>query len=323
MIGLARVAAWAQGSSGGTQVTERDRRQITLSMVAAVSLPPLPRNAVEQVSASRSHRGRVVIDVRINEQGPFRFVVDSAANASVISADRAEALALPTLGALAVNTLLGREAMPGVLAAHLKAGALSARDVTLAVGSALGLDGADGLIGADLLRGLRLDLRFTGPQRARLTRSRRSDRSFFDAERPTVAILPARDRRFDGMIALGATVDGAEVLAIVDTGASVSVANRALVRAAAATPLRLRDGSDQGRVQSPSGRSAPALAMSLARLNIGRIVVSQVPVLVGDFHVFSLWGAADRPAMLLGADVLFRFRAVAIDLRRGEVTFEA
>ena len=58
------------------------------------------------------------------------------------------------------------------------------------------------------------------------------------------------------------------------------------------------------------------------RDEFGRILATVIR-LVGDFHVFSLWGAADRPAMLLGADVLSRFRAVAIDLRRGEVTFEA
>ena len=52
------------------------------------------------------------------------------------------------------------------------------------------------------------------------------------------------------------------------------------------------------------------------------MTISRVPVLVGDLHTFDIWGAADRPAMLMGVDILGLFDSVMIDLKRGEFTLK-
>ena len=38
-------------------------------------------------------------------------------------------------------------------------------------------------------------------------------------------------------------------------------------------------------------------------------------------HIFNLWGLNDRPAMLVGIDVLRNFDSVTLDFGRREVTF--
>lgn len=38
-------------------------------------------------------------------------------------------------------------------------------------------------------------------------------------------------------------------------------------------------------------------------------------------HIFSLWGLNDRPAMLVGIDILRHFDEVSLDFGRREVTF--
>ncbi|MNR36428.1 hypothetical protein D3C85_1543450 [compost metagenome] len=93
--------------------------------------------------------------------------------------------------------------------------------------------------------------------------------------------------------------------------------NRAAAVAGRANLLTL-SGSSTSRVQSPTGRTAPVDLMLLPALGFAGVTVSHLPVMVGDLHTFDIWGVANRPAMLLGVDILGLFTSVAIDLKRGE-----
>jgi len=62
--------------------------------------------------------------------------------------------------------------------------------------------------------------------------------------------------------------------------------------------------------------------MMLDLLQFGDITLRNLPVLVGDFHVFDLWNLNDRPAMLLGVDVMKLFERVVVDLRRAELVLQ-
>jgi hypothetical protein len=274
------------------------------------------------IDADRFRRGRMLVPVRIDGRGPFAFAVDSAANASVIASDLADTLALPPAGEVAMHTLIAREVVGTVRTGRVQTGALDARDVRLALASRIGLDGVDGLIGTDLLAGLRLDLHFQGVRRTRVTASRRSGDRFFDARRPSARLVHAVERRFGELLMIEAQAGGSPAVAILDTGAQVSIGNQALARAARTSPIVLRDGSAVSRVQSPTGRSADAQPMMLSGLRFGGLSMGRLPLLIGDFHTFDLWGLADRPAMLMGIDVLGLFESVAIDLKRGDVVFE-
>ena len=292
------------------------------ALALGLTAPGTGAVAADALSAQDLNRGRVTVPVRINGQGPFTFAIDSAANASVIAEDLADRLGLIRGRVVGMHTLLARELVGTVTAGRVRTGALDVEDVTLALGSRLGLAGVDGLLGADLLHDLRLDLRFAGLQRARLTGSRRSGGGFLDVTGQSVRLIQFGERRFGGLLALEARASGVPVVAIIDTGALVSIANGPMARAAGLSPIVLNDGSDKSRVQSPTGRSAPAQAMMLPRLGLGGVTVTRLPILAGDFHTFRVWGLADRPAMLLGIDVLGLFQGVAIDLKRGEVAFE-
>lgn len=285
---------------------------------AAAQTAPPPQG----LHSADLRRGRMTVPVRIGGQGPFTFAVDSAANASVIAADLAEALALPRGGEVAMHTLIAREMVETVQARDLETGALHASEVRLAVASRLGLDGLDGLIGTDLLGGLRLDLSFRGLRRIRVSRSRRSGDRFLDARRPSTRLVHAIESGFGDLLMIEIGAGPVTGHAILDTGAQVSIANTALAQGARASPVVLRDGGTLSRVQSPTGRSAEAIAMSIPGLRFGGMTMGRVPVLVGDFHTFDLLGLGDRPALLMGIDVLGLFESVAIDLRRGEVVFE-
>src|SRR5690606_15932840 len=111
---------------------------------------------------------RATVPVFLNDAGPFTFMVDTAANASVIADDLATRLQLPSLGDIGMHTLIGREVVPAARVERMRSGTLDAPDVRVAVGSRPAMGGLDGLLGCDLLVGRKVILNFRGSQRVRI-----------------------------------------------------------------------------------------------------------------------------------------------------------
>lgn len=266
--------------------------------------------------------GRSTVPVYINGQGPFRFVLDTAANASVVASDLAESLGIAPAGQLDMHTVIGMERVPAVRAETLSSGSLTATSARLAVGSRAGLIGVDGLLGLDLLAGQRLVLRFRGSGRSSINRTRPDPDPFLGMIRPRVQFQPPRPGVGPHLMLVNATVRGHAVRAVIDTGAQVSLINPALARAAGARPLVSRDAETGQSVQSPTGRQSAAEAMSLRSVHFDQLVLDRLAVLMGDFHIFRYLGLSDTPAMLLGVDVLGLFDRVVIDLARGEIIMD-
>lgn len=305
--------------------TRRDMAGAGLGLAVAPSArqitPETPAQVPQGFAVDDRRRGLLTASVRVNGSGPYAFAVDSAANASVIASDLADSLSLRPEGEIGMHTLIARETVRTVRAERLQTGALDVPNPRLAVASRSGMGGLDGLLGIDLLSDLRLDLAFRGARRIRVSRSRRTAGGYLDGPRPTARMVRATEQRFGGLLMIEARLNGESALAIVDTGALVSIANTALARAAGAIPIVLGDRG-ANRVLSPTGLSAEATLMIVPNLQFAGVTLVGAPMLVGDFHTFDLWGLADRPAFLMGIDLLGQFESVAIDLGRGEVLFE-
>jgi len=266
------------------------------------------------------HRGRATVPVLLNGEGPFQFMVDTAANASVISDDLLLRLQLTSLGMIGMHTLVGREVVPTVRMNRMQSGTLDARDVRLAVGSRLAMGGLDGLLGCDLLIDGKVILNFRGAGSARIGRSAMPPRGFHAGHTPGIPLVVAGERRFGNLLMVPAMTGRTPAVAIVDSGAEGTILNRAAARAGAATPLMPRDGQDVRRIESPTGEVTTGQAMLLPSLGLAGFSVFNLAVAVGDFHSFRIWDLEDRPAMLIGLDVLRLFKAVHIDLRRSELS---
>ena len=57
-------------------------------------------------------------------------------------------------------------------------------------------------------------------------------------------------------------------------------------------------------------------------LRLGGLHMGMVPVVYADMHVFDIWGLKDKPALVLGMDLLTQFDTVALDFGRSRVRFE-
>lgn len=271
---------------------------------------------------TRERMGRMTVPVWINDQGPFRFAIDTAASASVVAEDVADPLQMVDAGPLDMHSVLGLERVASVRADRITSGAMQQDHVRLAVGTRRGLGGLDGLLGLDLLAEQRLVMQFRGQNRTRINRSRMDPDSFLGAPRSRVNFRPLRLREAPRLMVLPAVVRGQAVSAVLDTGAQVSLINPVLADRAGAQPFVNRNAETARAVQSPTGRQALAEAMVVTGVHFDDVVLDRLAVLSGDFYIFHHLGLADRPAMLLGVDVLGSFQRVVVDLKRGELIME-
>jgi predicted aspartyl protease len=252
---------------------------------------------------------RMTAAVRVNGRGPYPFVVDTGANQSVLSSELAAQLGL-TMGPIEPLHGVAGVQMAGTTMADMTIGGRVQRNAQLSLlpGGAIG---GPGLLGLDLLEDQRVTLDF----RQRTLRIEGSRGAYHD---PEDRVLKATKR--DGQLTLvDADVAGIPVTAFIDSGAQSTIGNRALREYA----LSLYPGTLSANtvVLSATGQTVPAEMAELPHLRVGGLVLPNWPVAFANLHTFQLWRLTDRPAILLGVDILSRFEYVTLDFPRSEVRF--
>ena len=264
----------------------------------------------EEIDAEQK-RNRLFIDVRINDQGPFRFLVDSGADRTAIGVGLAARLGLPTADAVRVQGMAGsamvatviidRLQLGGSEIAAIRAPALAERDL-----------GAQGLIGIDALREQRLLLDFDAK-----TITVQDSR-----DAPTNAageiVVTARLRKGQ-LIITQASVGDTRVSAVIDTGSEVTLGNMALRRRLLGTSRRAN--AKTMTLVSVTGQTLEAETMTLPRIRIGGVYLDNVVIAFADAPPFALFGLSEQPALFLGSDLLKSFRRVSLDFRNRKVRF--
>lgn len=267
---------------------------------------------------------RVGAAVFIDNRGPFTFVIDTGAGATSIADSLADQLALPPLQPVLVHGITEARVTRSVAVGRLQLSGLGFRDLTCPVFPRDQL-GADGLIGLDVLG--RFKLRFDVVRRtASLTM--RGVAIVIGGDMQTGSRIRRDGLRavtgpFGQMMLTQVTVDGQPTVAFIDSGAQYSIGNLALRRAIAA---RRRDGGRLSRAVPIYGVTGQSLSADLARvddLRLGATRLGSTPMLFADLHCFQTLGLSDRPALLIGADLLGRFREVTLDFPAHTVTFSS
>lgn len=255
---------------------------------------------------------RLAVPVWIDGQGPFRFIVDSGADRSVIGSALAVRLALPPGPPALLHGMAGASTVTTVRLDRLKLGASTIPDI---VAPALAENdlGAQGLIGIDALAEQRLAMDFDA-KTITVEDARRPP----PARAPDEVIVTAR-RRKGQLILTNLEIGTQSVYAVIDTGAQVTIGNAAL-------RARLFAGRAPPQVTpvqlvSVTGEVVTADLIVLPRLRLGGIELRAVPVAFADAPPFRMFGLADDPAVLLGTDVLEAFHRVSLDFRRRKVRF--
>lgn len=283
-----------------------------LAAAECLSAPALTsETATGPITTDRS--GHLVAPVMVNGQGPFRFIVDTGANRSVLSRGLAERLGLVTTGTGLVHSIDGSREAPLAQVSSLHYGDLDLPSGPMPLMDSPVLAGEHGLLGVDGMQGRRLLL---------------------DFEQRCIEITPSRDAaslhrwtmvrgqlRFGHLVVVRGSVSGLRVNILIDTGADTSLANIALQEA-----LRARLRHDDIRFRANRAHTVAQTvaledAVLLSALRMGDLELDNVVAFVGDYHIFSLWGLTDEPTLLIGMDVLSQASGLAIDYDNARVFF--
>ena len=288
--------------------------------LARAQTPPAPapgmtaddETSVEptQVASGKDAFARITVPVTINGQGPYDFMVDTGANRSCISTVLAAKLALPTGGKVLVNTIVGRRTRESVVVDRLQVGNSAQRRVKVPILPFVGTN-IEGLLAVDWLRGRRLILDMAN-KHVSITASRR------DVSAGKSLVVPAR-KRVGQLTIVDAELGQTPVSCMIDSGAQVSLGNPTL-RGMLGPQIERK--LEKVTMVSVTGEAFVGDMLYMPFLRLGGVQLGNVPVVFADLPVFAFWGLADKPAMVLGMDLMAEFSAVSLDFGRSTVTFE-
>lgn len=259
----------------------------------------------------------------INESGPYTFVIDTGAGTTAVADTVAQHLRLPQREPVVVHGITTATRTESVDVNRLVLSGLAFRDLRCPV---LPRDqlGADGLIGLDVLGRFRLGFDVV---RRSASLSIRGVRIVMGGTNMSTGSRIQRDGvrsvrgRFGQLILTQTVVDGVPTAAFIDSGAQYSIGNETLRRAI----MTRRPESSRLTRQIPLyGVTGQSLSADLARVNeirLGRSRLGQTPLLFADLHCFRTLELDTQPALLIGADLLGRFREVMLDFPNNSVAF--
>lgn len=258
--------------------------------------------------------------VTMAETGPYRFVVDTGAERTVIARELAERLRLAPGRGVRVTAMAGSGDVATVVIPRISIGAASGgARVTSQRIEAPAFDGrnlgAAGLVGIDTLQGHALTIDFDRQTMTVALATRRLREEHFGADD---IVVRARSL-FGQLVVTDATYHGARVRVVLDTGSVVSIGNaalRSLVAKGARGPMTAI------RLTSVTGATLQADYATIDALRFGDTGFSNLPVAFADAAPFARLGLEKRPALMLGMDALRLFRRVRIDFANRELRLE-
>jgi len=283
---------------------------------AAAPSGPLPDVVVEApepryVAPTRRDRiGRIWAPVLINDQGPFRLVLDTGASNSAVTAEVAAALGLPldTDKPVILRGVTGSREVPTIPIDSLVVGDLELHSKRLPiVVSALG--GAEGVLGTEGLQDKRIYIDFRHDKITIFrSHSQRAPPGFV-----TIPITVVNGLLLIADIKIGTL----RAKAIIDTGGQGTLANLPM-RDALLNRMRPEDlRADEITGATLDVQRGDSLVMPPIR--IGELTIRGAHITVGDMYIFQHWKMTREPALLIGMDVLGLLDTLIIDYRRHEL----
>lgn len=273
--------------------------------------PDPPPPPLYEASARSDRIGRILVPITVNERGPFRFVLDTGANRTVITPRLAETLGLQVAldNKITMTGVTGSASVPTVAVSEVKAGEVVMRHQHLPVAPSLSSD-VDGILGVDMLGDTRVFVDF---QKDRILVRKAHREGVLDG----MTRVPAKFR-FGRLLVVQASIGRIPVKAVIDTGSEYTLGNLAL-RTRLGLPKDMSASNSTDVIgetlarQRGERRQVPVLRMGAA------IQITRPTVIFGDFHVFKLWKLESEPAIVVGMDMIGSLEAILIDYQRGEI----
>ncbi|MFW2830707.1 retroviral-like aspartic protease family protein [Sphingomonas sp. ID0503] len=291
-----------------------------LALAGAAHATEVPVPAVEPTPESTvafysDPSARLTLPIAIGGKGPYRFLVDTGSERTILSQELAAVLALQAGKPVRLLTVTGSSEVGTVTVPTLDFGKqqrMKGFSAPLLRAHAIG---AVGLLGIDSLEQQQVIFDFKALTMS-MSRSRPSDMRRHD---PDEIVVTARKRL--GRLVLGeASVERQRVEVVLDTGAELTIGNEALRRKL----IERRKLTPIGKVVLTSVTGEPlTLDYGIVRdFALGNVRMKNVRIAFGDVKPFAALRLDDRPAVLLGMETLKLFSRVSVDFANRRVRFQ-
>jgi predicted aspartyl protease len=257
--------------------------------------------------------GRPTARVMLNGKGPFSFMVDTGSTNTVLAQRHVATLGAPIVGAATVAGTTGMAETKLARLDLIEAGAVTKRDVRVAVLPDAGLGTIDGILGADVFAGKKLVFDIQNKS-VRIEGSRKPTRATRDMKLSNIRVRNGLLAEIDGK------VGNVSAKLMLDTGAQNCIANMALSNALRQAHPRL-DRVDNMSIFGVTGHVLAGQYIALPRVELRAFSVKDAGAVAVDAPIFDLWGLRDEPAMIVGVNLLSRLDSFSIDY--GAKSFEA
>jgi len=250
------------------------------------------------------------VPVTIGGAGPYRFIVDTGAQRTVISRELAGTLGLAPGPDVRLTAMTGAANVGTVVIPMISVSTIGSMRIEAPSLESRNL-GAAGMLGIDTLQIITLSI---------------------DFDRQIMAVTPSavRKRRVEGapgdivvhaknlygqLIVTDARYRGQRVRVILDTGSAITMGNLALQKRVA----RRNKNVHPVHLIGVTGESMEVNYTQIDQFDVAGATIANLPVAFADAEPFRHFGLTDRPALLLGMDVLRLFRLVRIDFPNREI----
>lgn len=294
-------AAWAQTDVAAPATATAEPPALPEVTIAA----PEPR----WVAPTRRDRiGRIWAPVMLDGKGPYRLVLDTGANRSVIVDRVAQELGdrVKTNRRIRVLGVTGSAVVPVAHVRSMEIGDLLLAPVNLPIVADV-FGGADGILGNEGLRDKRIVIDF---KRDLITVK------FSKRERPGPGFRTQKIAfRHDYLITFDVLIGRVRAKAILDTGAPTTLGNTALLHALRRS---LKD-SPEAEIVGVTLDVERGNVVRMPTIRMNEVTVRGAAFTFSDVHIFRQWRMTREPALMLGMDVLGMLDQVIIDYRSREL----
>jgi gag-polyprotein putative aspartyl protease/Aspartyl protease len=284
---------------------------LTLSPVAVAETVKEAPPITTTVGTRTDNAMRMTVPVTIEGKGPYQFVVDTGSDRTVVSQELATTLNLAVGETVTMHTMTGVGSANTVTVPSLTIAGQTTREINAPALQQAYL-GGPGLLGIDTLKNRRVVMDFS---KRTLTVLKAGEKEAFD---PDTIVVTARSK-FGQLVLVDADVDGTPITVIIDSGAENTVGNAPLRALLSKRNKRMRFFPTQ--LVDVTGGKLGAEYASVGRIRIAGITVVDPVIAFADAHPFKRYGLLNKPAMLLGIDMLRGFRRVSVDFAQRKVRF--
>ena len=256
--------------------------------------------------------GRIVVPVLIDGKGPFRFLVDTGADGSVVSAALADALGLVPSGMRdeRVEGTTGTEQLPCVTIDTLRIGSIVRHDIRMPVSRSRVMNGLDGILGMAGFGAVRVVVDFHRNIVEIVRSSRGLPPNFLDIQ---------AQRTPGGLLVIPARVGDVPVQAVIDTGATETLGNASLRR------ILLQEAAAKAAATQIYGVTQQVSMGGVAvspTIYLGPAAIENLGVVYSDIPIFRIWHLDSQPALIIGMNALGVVDALVLDYPNAHVYLE-